>query len=200
MSTILEIDNVLSQELCKKIIEKFERDYRKMPGQTLGGIVNITNKKTTDVKAGNYSDWFKYIEPIEQIVNKSVKKYLESFGSYTSYINHIFKDIGITRPLIQKYEIGDYFNWHTDYNLDSQNQRILGYIIYLNTLRPGDGGETEFINGKKILPVTGKIIIFPSNWDMIHRGAEVKKGVKYIMTGFINCNVKRTDFPFLVKT
>ena len=59
--------------------------------------------------------------------------------------------------------------------------------MYLNTLDYNEGGITEFINGRKIKPDIGKILIFPSNWSFVHRGQEVKsKVIKYTITTSIN--------------
>ena len=47
-----------------------------------------------------------------------------------------------------------------------------------------DEGETEFFNGEKIIPQTGRLLIFPANWIYIHRGCTVKTNNKYIATGW----------------
>ena len=68
---------------------------------------------------------------------------------------------------------------------------FLTYIFYLNTLK-GRGGETEFLNGPKVRPVTGKLLIFPASWDCVHRGVSPVSETKYIATGWV-CNVPKSD-------
>jgi hypothetical protein len=60
--------------------------------------------------------------------------------------------------------------------------RLFSCLIYLNTLEDNQGGCTEFMCGKKVRPEQGKLLIFPSTWTYVHRGAEVKNGgVKYTL-------------------
>ena len=55
-------------------------------------------------------------------------------------------------------------------------------ILYLN--EDFEGGETEFLNGRKIKPETGKLVLFPSTWCMVHRGCPVTEGQKYLCVGW----------------
>jgi hypothetical protein len=84
---------------------------------------------------------------------------------------------------IQKYGIGDYFRWHVDDGY--MQKRKVAFIMYLNTLSEGDGGETKFWKGKSVRPEEGKIIFFPATWTYAHCGETIKKGSKYIITGFV---------------
>ena len=63
---------------------------------------------------------------------------------------------------IQKYSVGDYFRWHIDD--EYMRKRKVAFIMYLNTLSEGDGGETKFWKGKSVRPEEGKIIFFPATW------------------------------------
>ena len=79
---------------------------------------------------------------------------------------------------VHKIKKGDKYGWHHD--------GILGYptfvqmIFYLNTLEEDEGGCTEFIDGKKVRPEVGKILVFPQSWLFPHCGNEVKNKPKYI--------------------
>lgn len=64
------------------------------------------------------------------------------------------------------------------------NPRYFTFIWYLNDIH--EDGYTEFIDGTKIQPETGKMIIFPSTWTYTHRGYPPKSEVKYICTGWIH--------------
>ena len=46
------------------------------------------------------------------------------------------------------------------------------------------GGTTDFENFS-IQPEAGKIVIFPSTWNMFHRGVMPISNDKYILTGWI---------------
>lgn len=81
---------------------------------------------------------------------------------------------------IQEYKQDDFYNWHVDRNKGFKLGRVLSFVLYLNTLNENQGGCTEFINGKKVRPVQGKMVVFPSDWQYYHRGAPVENGgIKY---------------------
>lgn len=45
------------------------------------------------------------------------------------------------------------------------------------------------INGRKVKPEAGKVLVYPCSWTFPHTGAEVKYGSKYMCTttiGFAN--------------
>ena len=50
-----------------------------------------------------------------------------------------------------------------------------------------ESGETEFpMFGLKVQPEKGKTLIWPAEWTHAHFGAVVKKGNKYIITGWMH--------------
>ena len=55
------------------------------------------------------------------------------------------------------------YEWHTDSYVKNNKPRYLTFIWYLNT-RNFDG-ETDFVF-KKVKPEEGKLIIFPSSWEL----------------------------------
>ena len=63
--------------------------------------------------------------------------------------------------------------------------RTLVWMTYLNDVE--DGGETEFpMFGLKVRPQRGKTLFWPAEWTHAHLGAIVKKGNKYIITGWMH--------------
>lgn len=76
------------------------------------------------------------------------------------------------------------FNDHIDTGTKQTFNRLLAFILYLNTVECG--GETEFLNsGRKIKPAKGKVLIFPCNYLFPHRGNIPISNEKYIATSFI---------------
>lgn len=76
------------------------------------------------------------------------------------------------------------FNTHIDTGTEQTFDRILAFILYLNTVK--EGGETEFTHTKrKIKPVKGKVLIFPCNYLFPHRGNIPLSNDKYIATSFL---------------
>ena len=90
-------------------------------------------------------------------------------------------------------EVGEgwYIDWHHDgeigsgilqSNGESNINPFIQVIFYLNTLQENQGGCTEFIDGKRVRPETGKVLIYPCSWTFPHKGGEVLYGYKYICT------------------
>tara|TARA_Y100000389_G_scaffold759_1_gene812 strand:+ start:218 stop:832 length:615 start_codon:yes stop_codon:yes gene_type:complete len=187
MDYIHEERYMLPKKICEAMIEKFDSDPRKRPGKLQSGNVDTTFKKCTDLVIEHITDWGVESKRLNDALNTAFidyKNYLkiEIFGRDKAYIvDQLFggESVGRNHFSMGRYGVGDYFNWHVDYVpcID----RICNYIIYLNDHE----ACTEFLNGKKIKPEAGKIVFFPTTWVHAHCGQIVKKGNKYIITGFI---------------
>ena len=85
-----------------------------------------------------------------------------------------------------------YHIWHCEQgaNINVSN-RVLTYILYLNTLEPEEAGETEFLyQQERIRPVENTLLIWPAAFTHVHRGNTVfGQKSKYIVTGWFNYDV-----------
>jgi hypothetical protein len=186
MEYIYEARDIVPRTLCEEFIEKFENDSNKTPGTIGPGRIDCNIKKTTDLLIYPKDTWKGVYRQLEQYLAQSIKLYLNYLyrdvynGNDFVFRNTFVEDnLNITGFQIQKYNIGDYFNWHVDDKFGEK--RLLGYIIYLNS----SDGCTEFLNGGKVKSETGKILLFPATWTYAHRGQIIKQSAKYIITGFI---------------
>jgi hypothetical protein len=93
---------------------------------------------------------------------------------------------------IQKYiaDQGGYPYWHCEVYPkagDSNGEtlhRVLLWSVYLNDAFAG--GETEFLHQqRKIIPLTGSLLIAPTGFTHTHRGNKPNGGDKYIATSWI---------------
>jgi hypothetical protein len=101
-------------------------------------------------------------------------------------------------PVVLRYTAGQYYKWHYDHiyphnsaiqqQIERFGQRIKTAIFYLND--DYEGGNTEFKKpSMSVTPEAGKVLVF-NNVDeennrlveSIHRGVEVTKGEKWIIT------------------
>lgn len=180
---IWEKQNALSSEFCNEVIYKFERDLRKLPGKTLGGLSE--KKKSVDLAITNLKGW----ENIDKVFCDSLT---QGVIEYRNYISENLQgcldglNLNDTGYQIQRTIGGEgYYHWHHDFTRDNFNgTRWATFIWYLNDVDLG--GETEFIDGTKIKPEEGKLIFFPATWDFVHRGIMPPKGiVKYLCTGWL---------------
>ena len=170
-------------EMCDKIVNFFEKNPAYQGAGSIGGGVDESQKKTTDIT----------IKP------KQLEQ--EKYNIFNTYINNIincFKDYKEQWPFLntikgmeigtfnlQKYSPGGHFNAiHTERSSHANMHRVLAFMTYLNDV--DEGGETSFhyydINVK---PKKGKTIIWPAEWTHAHSGGLVKQGCKYIVTGWI---------------
>lgn len=191
-------ENELSPDFCNHVIQKFESDTRKYEGRVIGdgtgADYNIKKKIkiSTDLQITGLSEW-EYEDNVFyeslRIASKKYMSYCDSISPklmsgfyYDDLHHHSMHDTGYQ---IQRTKPSEFYEWHTDWYYDNLNGfRNFTYIWYLNDILYD--GETEFIDGTKIKPQTGKLLIFPATWVYVHRGISPKSETKYIVTGWIS--------------
>jgi prolyl 4-hydroxylase len=170
-------------DMCDEIVNFFESNPAEQGAGAIGGGVDESQKKTTDIP----------IKPkqLEQekykIFNTYINNVVNCFNDYKEqwpFLNTI-KGMEIGTFNLQKYSPGGHFSAvHTERGSSSTMHRVLAFMTYLNDVE--EGGETSFhyydINVK---PKKGKTIIWPAEWTHAHSGGLVKQGSKYIVTGWI---------------
>jgi Rps23 Pro-64 3,4-dihydroxylase Tpa1-like proline 4-hydroxylase len=185
MNFVKTFTNSLGSTMCNNIISIFENSNNKSAGVTIAGI-DLNTKKTTDLHSINLQDNNEWII-IENIVRKELniklERYFYEINEPTFICNppYIIIDKGFQ---IQKYNSNEgFYIFHDDFTVEENKFRFLTYLWYLNDVT--EGGETEFYDGTKIIPETGKLLLFPSTWTHVHRGNMPVSNDKYIMTGWI---------------
>ena len=195
---ILEIPNAFPNGLCETIIGRFENDNRKIPKNVAIGnkVIKLNSTNITAVDISLLSGW----EDITNIIVSYVSKYIATYMSHLKTKFEKEQEIHTLEPFITSKSInlepfgvhkiskGGHYAWHNDGDIYN-GAAFCQYIIYLNDLNENDGGCTEFINGKKIIPTRGKILIFPRSWTFPHRGCEVHGKSKYIIAGYISLSL-----------
>jgi hypothetical protein len=177
------LDNNL---LCDDMIKFFERNtHLHNQGATDRGI-NISEKKTTDMT----------INPIDlkkkeySIINDYFDELFKCFNDYKNqwpFLKNSIKTLDIPSFNIQRYLPGDHFSKiHTERASTSTSHRVFAWMTYLNDIDEQNGGCTNFAHfNKKIRPKKGKTLIWPAEWTHAHSGEVLKKGKKYIITGWM---------------
>jgi hypothetical protein len=194
---VLEIPNFIPSDICESIIRIFENDDRKVEGAynfATGDQLVIRNKNNIELSLINLTGW----EDISQIFFEYT---LKAYNEYTKHLKNTFSGYGdprypvYGRELVQKKILctgfpiqrlgkGDVYDWHHDGVVSEPY--FIQVIFYLNTLQENQGGCTEFIDGMKVRPETGKVLIYPCAWTFPHKGGEVLDGYKYICTTTIS--------------
>jgi len=204
MDYILEIDNNISPEICKEMIDRFEKDDRKSDGVIIGGGNKMTmfkHKISKDLNISNYTNsddkngifWGDIDEYLCKQLREGIKKYqshiidmyaTKSMLSDCDFGADLFANMHDLGYQIQRTTKGGYYKWHND-SFDEQRRKIT-FIWYLNDVNPEHGGSTDFECGKRIVPKQGKLVMFPATWTYPHTGRPVTGDIKkYICTGWL---------------
>ena len=200
---ILELPNFVSPELCNEIVRRTENDERAKPENINYKLCNdiLTLERKSDVLSiadhKEYEDltnllcslfydiYHKYTEHLDTTFKPYNKDYYNDVNPFVREI-HSNKDLSVEGGfLVHKIKTGDYYLWHHDQEWKS-SCNFVQVIIYLNTLKESEDGCTEFLNGRKVKPEIGKVLVYPRSWTFLHKGNKVSEGgVKYICTGNI---------------
>jgi len=193
---VLEIPNFIPYDICESIVNRFENDNRKVEGSFTYpvGDQNVTRKKNNfELSSTTLGGW----EDVNTLFLDYTCKVYERMGSFEDTFNHygdprypvydreLFQNQVICTGFpIQRLGKGDTYDWHHDGNVFKPY--FIQIIFYLNTLQENQGGCTEFIDGRKVRPEVGKVLVYPCSWTFPHKGGEVQDGYKYICTTTIS--------------
>ncbi len=180
---IFYVKELLPKELCRTIIENFEREPGKHPGYTLGSHGEKRSedpvKVSTDLGVPGEGVWTTAHDELHRCVSHVVLSIAAQFPSLqvwplrtTGYkIQHYRKDAGL-------------FRWHFDALGPGAWERQLAMVIFLNTVQ--QGGETCFHRQNlQFKPVAGDALFFPTFWTHMHCGETPRSEDKYIVSSFI---------------
>ena len=179
-------DNVLSEEKCKEIINRF--DESPLTGQGVTGLgLDLSVKNSTDLQISGLEEWTDIDAIFHGLISKCLQDYYDHLNEkivheYFTTGAKLFippkEDVTDTGYQIQKTRPHQGYVWHQDY----MTRRLITFIVYLNTV---EEGWTQFGNGDQIAPRTGRAVMFPATWTYVHQGYPPRQ-TKYIMTGWLN--------------
>ena len=188
---IIEKRNFLPEDLCERIIERFEKSNKSENGSYLCYSLNkivSKNKYNEELNMQEHGDWEDLIKEITPYIDKAWEMYDFHLFKTFNYPNQEYHPMDrlLKRKcynfgyLIHKIKKGDRYEFH----LDSEPifPEYIQMIIYLNTVNKG--GRTFLISEEDcaIKPETGKILIFPCSWTFPHSGEKIGDNPKYILT------------------
>ena len=172
--------------VCNNLIEFFESNKKSQrPGVDGNQNLSESIKKSTDMRiipTDLKKQKFRVVSTYIEYLKICYLDYLEQWEFLKSFLPGMH--IGAFN--IQKYDEGGHFRrLHSERTSLNSLHRILAWMTYLNDVP--ESGETEFpMFGLKVKPEKGKTIIWPAEWTHAHLGKVVKKGNKYIITGWMH--------------
>ena len=111
------------------------------------------------------------------------------YEDYTAKYS-ILRENGKIRATVMKMQRtgpgGGYHVWHGEQGPGPQANRVVVYMVYLNSFDEGDGGETEFLYQRtRVRPEENLMLLWPASYTHAHRGNPVLADkYKYIVTGW----------------
>jgi hypothetical protein len=180
-SFIYEKERALPADVCLEAIRRFEASVDQQEPGRIGqaGELAAQVKRSTDLRISGREDW----RDIDRILAQQLVSTFNAFAlEFPFFAANKFKDIGYN---LQRTLPGEYYHWHVDGGPGEVSARQMVALWYLNDV-PGPGGETEFpLQGVRVRPAAGKLLLFPPFWTHVHRGVTLEKGVKYIATTWV---------------
>ena len=177
MDNLIKVyDNVIGDDYCDKLIEKFK--YNTQLHQNFDDRGMIFTQINIQ-KAG----WLTDVKFLSNTFQQYFEKYKEDCGIIKQLmpVSYIIEPVRMKRYLANDY---DEFKQHVDVNQKTNCTRFLVFFIYLdNNIK----GKTIFPNlSREIDCKKGSLLIFPPMWPWLHAGQKAARKSKYIMQSYLH--------------
>lgn len=168
-------EDVVSDELCDKIVEEYCNDSNWQQTKTIGGLdTTIRNCSYITISSEN-----KKRKKLDDKIFNSVSKILSELKHLHPHLS-VNQDTGYT---LLRYNKGEFYTEHVDSH--RTQPRDVSCSIILNDHY--EGGEFGFFGGsEKYKLKKGSAITFPSNFMFPHQILPVKKGTRYSIITWFN--------------
>jgi len=184
---IFHVKELISPDLCRTIIEQYQRDPRKHAGYTVGSQGERKSqdpvKVSTDLEIGTEGLWRAVYAELHGAVQRVVLSVAAQFPSLQVW------PLRCTGYKIQYYRKNQgHFKWHFDALGAGAWDRQLAMVIYLNSV--ASGGETCFYRQNlRVRPVAGDAVFFPTFWTHMHCGEIPRSDDKYVISSFVTFDI-----------
>ena len=177
MDNLIKVyDNVIGDDYCDKLIEKFK--YNTQLHQNFDDRGMIFTQINIQ-KAG----WLTDVKFLSNTFQQYFEKYKEDCGIIKQQmpVSYIIEPVRMKRYLANDY---DEFKQHVDVNQKTNCTRFLVFFIYLdNNIK----GKTIFPNlSREIDCKKGSLLIFPPMWPWLHAGQKAIRKSKYIIQSYLH--------------
>ena len=185
MSYVKVYDDVLSSDMCKNIIQKFESHPKQQVTTYLENHRSFTEININQ----NIVSWKKELN----ILFGTMQKYLIRYKQDVGVDDRAWPEqMGYEQLRMKRYLPNgkDDFKFHVDVQDHASARRFLVYFWYLNDV--AEGGETAFQLNRnvepkiKVQPKAGRLLMFPPLWTHPHIGMMPISNAKYIIGGYLH--------------
>lgn len=194
---ILELPDFLSPQLCEMIINRFNRDDTRKEGTYIYNLNRnfiTSGKNCIDINITDSTNWGDINSIIVDLSQEAVKKYENHLKKNFDYNKkrHMFErqyhhtGLGHTEIYVEKYEKSTKDEWRHEYC--PWNSTFVHLVYFLNTVEQNDDACVEFINGQRIKPERGKLLLYPCSWLLPRRMNTSSESEMYICTLSVGWN------------
>lgn len=181
LSDYIKVIDLLSESECDYILDCI--DKKKYITEFYDAKVYDEKGSDAIIYHSSRNNLQTFIKPGSELDNLIYSKISEGYQKWLSLISLdqsqkvFFQNFNDTGYQINKYEIGQYYNYHVDNSVTHNNEnRVVSIVIYIND--DYEGGELQF-PFYTYKPCKGQGILFPSDWLYPHKSCPILKGVKY---------------------
>jgi hypothetical protein len=174
---------------CQHLINEFERFANSGAGANRKTSENASAHVKNDYQI-NLNIGVHNAEPFDgkDTVNMFFNGLQACYEDYTNVFS-VLKDAKIRGTVMKMQRTdpgGGYHIWHGEQGNGKHAERVLVYMLYLNTLEPDSAGETEFLYQQtRFRPIENTMVVWPASYTHAHRGNTVFGNTsKYIVTGW----------------
>lgn len=190
-------EDALEDEVCDRLIEKFDKDT---PNQVESGLGDESDQDTNQhLRQGKELNVSKFAQ---QKDGRSAGIWKTEHKNLVSHTANLVREYGTEKKVdfsmlpskfgfeefrMKRYDNNDKdsFGPHVDVMTYESARRFLVCFYYLNDVE--DGGETSFPHlDLKFSPKKGSALIFPPLWLYLHEGAKPISNPKYIIGTYLH--------------
>ena len=172
-------ENVIDNEFCDNLIDKFEQNVDKHLDIKSGDQFSFKELRLLD-----HLDIFQdEAQTLKELFMACVKTYKEDCNITSQMFP---RSVGYENFRMKRYlpDGIDQFDNHVDVGDYASARRFLVFFLYLNEV---EGGETAFEQyGLKVEPKKGRLLVFPPMWTHLHAGRKPINKPKYIVGSYLH--------------
>ena len=176
---ILQVQKIIPSNLCKKIINYFDKDYEEALTTGFGANKNVRNCITRTVLETKTFGEKICSNAIQEKIFQCTEHYKKKFD-----VNiHKISQLDLLKYEANEHEAG--YNFHQDFGKGC-TERSLSISICLNNNYEGGEFVFDLPSGHYVLPQNeGDAVIFPSNFMFPHQVNKITKGTRFALIGWV---------------
>ena len=171
-------DNVINEDICNNIIQKFEVNKDQYVESNLEN-----HRYFTEININHHEDWSNIVKGLYTTLRPYVDRYKQDCNIKEMQwpLKYGFEQIRLKRYLPNN---RDEFKEHVDVGDYNSARRFLVMFLYLND---NFGGQTSFSEYDTVVqPKPGRLLMFPPTWTYLHAGHKPIETPKYIIGSYLH--------------